>query len=169
MSTRSLAKNLQSQGTNVGGDFVITTKGLMLSKTVSANERVHRYASQTYESVSPGTVLLMVKAINKYQVEILHNESLWITSPDNLYYIEPQDTLQDKAFCITGKLEYPRDYYATLIKYCGGKFKKAVSRNVDYLVAGKNVGANKLSKAAKYGTTIINEDDFHKLMGLSRV
>ena len=170
MPTRSVSKNIRVQGTNIEGDFVITTKGTMLSR--QKEPKPHRYATSlnsTWEQIPAGTILLMVRAINAHTVEVLHNEALWQASTNTLFYINPQKDLNEMAFCITGKLEYPRDYYATLIKYCGGKFKKAVSRNVDYLVTGKNVGATKLDKAKRYDTTVINEDEFHKMMGLSRI
>ena len=53
-----------------------------------------------------------------------------------------------------------RDEAADKIRSLGGEFQPAVSSETDYLVVGANVGASKIVKAEKYGTKIINENEF---------
>jgi DNA ligase (NAD+) len=73
--------------------------------------------------------------------------------------------LNSKKFVITGTLESAgRDEYADKIKSLGGTFQTGVGKDTDYLVVGKNVGANKLSKAKQFGTKIINESELKAML-----
>lgn len=73
--------------------------------------------------------------------------------------------LSDKKFVITGTLEsMSRDQAADKIRALGGVFQPAISKETDYLVVGKNVGASKLKKAEKLDVRQINEDDLLNLL-----
>lgn len=62
---------------------------------------------------------------------------------------------------ITGTLEQmSRDLAAEKIRTQGGTFQTSMANDTDYLVIGKNVGANKLAKAEKLGTKTISEKQF---------
>lgn len=77
-----------------------------------------------------------------------------------------QGPLHGKSFVITGTLEHmSRDLAAEKIRTLGGTFQSSVSKDTDFLVVGKNVGASKLAKAAKYGTKQIDEKELLKLIG----
>lgn len=65
--------------------------------------------------------------------------------------------LKGKSFCITGVLSKPRGVIEDTIRDHGGTIKSGVSKGLDYLVAGANVGATKTTKAQKYGTAVIDE------------
>lgn len=72
--------------------------------------------------------------------------------------------LKGKSFVLTGTLPtYSREEAARLIEENGGKVLSAVSKNVDYLLAGEAAGS-KLEKALKLGITAITEDDFKKML-----
>jgi DNA ligase (NAD+) len=67
-------------------------------------------------------------------------------------------------FVVTGSLEsMSRDQAAERIREQGGTFQSSVGKDTDYLVVGANVGASKLTKAAKLGTKQIDEDEFIRL------
>ena len=51
-----------------------------------------------------------------------------------------------------------------LIEMHGGKNLAAVSGNVDYIVAGENMGPAKLKKAEKLGVKIISEEEFFAMI-----
>ena len=51
-----------------------------------------------------------------------------------------------------------------LIELHGGKNLAAVSGNVDYIVAGENMGPAKLKKAEKLGVKIISEEEFFAMI-----
>lgn len=76
------------------------------------------------------------------------------------------DALEGKSFVISGRfLNHSRDELKALIELHGGRNLAAVSGNVDYLVAGENMGPAKLKKAEKLGIHIISEDEFEAMLG----
>lgn len=69
--------------------------------------------------------------------------------------------LAGKRFVVTGTLgTMGRDQAAEKIRELGGTFQSSVGKDTDYLVAGANVGASKLTKATKLGTVILTEQQF---------
>lgn len=74
--------------------------------------------------------------------------------------------LSGQNFVVTGSLEsMSREEAADKIRALGGTFQTSVGKETDYLVVGGNVGASKLTKAAKLGTKQISEQDLLKLLG----
>lgn len=66
---------------------------------------------------------------------------------------------------ITGTFaRHSRDELKKLIEAHGGENQSSVGKNTDILLAGSGVGPAKLEKATKFGTRIISEDDFDKLI-----
>jgi DNA ligase (NAD+) len=57
-----------------------------------------------------------------------------------------------------------RDQAADKIRALGGTFQNAVGKSTTYLVAGGKLGASKRAAAAKYGTKIIDEQKFLKML-----
>jgi DNA ligase (NAD+) len=75
------------------------------------------------------------------------------------------DLLAGKNVVISGKfLRHSRDELKELIELHGGKNLAAVSANVDYLVAGENMGPAKLQKATKLGIKMLTEEVFEALI-----
>lgn len=73
--------------------------------------------------------------------------------------------LNDKNFVVTGTLEsMSREEAAERIRALGGTFQSSVGKDTDYLIVGANVGASKLAKAAKLGTTQIDEAKLLELL-----
>lgn len=73
--------------------------------------------------------------------------------------------LAGKSLVFTGTLHSgSRDELSKRAKAKGAKVGSAVSAKTDYLVAGDNVGANKLNAAREKGVNIISEDDFLLLL-----
>jgi DNA ligase (NAD+) len=74
------------------------------------------------------------------------------------------DSLADKTFVVTGKLEkYTRDEIHEMIKKYGGKTSSSVSGKTDYLVAGESAGS-KLEKARGLGVKVLTELQFESLI-----
>jgi len=68
-------------------------------------------------------------------------------------------------FVVTGSLDsMGREDAAEKIRSRGGTFQSSVGQDTDYLVVGANVGASKLTKAAKFGTKQIDEKEFLKII-----
>ncbi len=83
-----------------------------------------------------------------------------------------EKTVQDskisgKKFVVTGSLEsLSRDEVSERVQQKGGVFQASISKDTDYLVIGEKAGASKHKKAKDYGTTIIDEANFKKLLDL---
>ena len=75
------------------------------------------------------------------------------------------DRLAGLNFVISGTFaKHSRDQLKELIERHGGKNLSGVSANVDYLLAGQNIGPAKLAKASKLGIKQIGEDDFMRML-----
>lgn len=79
--------------------------------------------------------------------------------------INDSHPLAGKTLVFTGTLQTgSRDELSKQAKACGAKVGSSVSAKTDYLVAGEDVGANKLQAATDKGVAIINEAEFLKLL-----
>jgi DNA ligase (NAD+) len=73
--------------------------------------------------------------------------------------------LNNISFAITGSLaSMSREEAADKIRALGGSFQSSVGKGTTYLVAGGKIGASKIQKAEKFGTQIIDEPQFLKLI-----
>jgi DNA ligase (NAD+) len=76
------------------------------------------------------------------------------------------DVLAGKSFLASGVFKnFSRDGINEAIVAHGGKVLSGVSGKLNYLVAGDNMGPSKKEKAEKLGVTIINEEEFVKMIG----
>jgi DNA ligase (NAD+) len=76
-----------------------------------------------------------------------------------------EGALSGKVFLFTGGLaSFTRDEAKDLVESLGGEAASTVSKKVDYVVAGEEAGS-KYDKAKKLGLTIIDEDEFRKMVG----
>ena len=60
---------------------------------------------------------------------------------------------------------HSRDEYKTIIEQNGGKNTGSVSAKTSFILAGENMGPEKLNKAEKLNVQIMNEEEFLKLIG----
>ncbi|MBR6630695.1 MAG: NAD-dependent DNA ligase LigA [Alistipes sp.] len=75
------------------------------------------------------------------------------------------NALLGKSVVISGKfLGRSRDDMKALVEEHGGKNLAAVSANVDFIVAGENMGPAKRQKAEKLGVKILSEEEFMALI-----
>jgi DNA ligase (NAD+) len=75
------------------------------------------------------------------------------------------DKLGNKTFVISGVFQkHSRDELKDLIEKNGGKNTGSISGKTNYVLAGDNMGPEKLKKAEKLGVTIISEDEFLKMI-----
>jgi DNA ligase (NAD+) len=76
------------------------------------------------------------------------------------------DALHGLTFVISGTFSFhSRDEYKNLIEQNGGKNVGSVSSKTSYILAGENMGPEKLKKAESLGVQLINETDFLKMIG----
>jgi len=120
-----------------------------------------------------------LRAVEGIGVVVAESIAAWFADEDNLvlldkfaelgvrpHYEAKTGGLAGLSFVITGTLQsMDRDQAAEKIRALGGTFQTSVGAGTSYLVAGGKVGASKLAKAEKYGTKIIDEEEFLKIIG----
>lgn len=73
--------------------------------------------------------------------------------------------LAGKTIVATGSLErFTREEIKEAIRRHGGKASSSVSKNTDFVLAGKNAGS-KLDKARELGVPVVSEDEFLAMIG----
>lgn len=73
--------------------------------------------------------------------------------------------LDGLTFVVSGVFsKFSRDDLKAAIEQNGGKIVGSVSGKTNYIVAGENMGPEKLKKAEKLGVKVISEDQFEKLI-----
>jgi DNA ligase (NAD+) len=71
------------------------------------------------------------------------------------------DKLKDLTFVISGVFtKYSRDQYKEIIELHGGKNSGSISKKTNFILAGENMGPEKLKKAQSLGVKLITEDEF---------
>jgi len=74
--------------------------------------------------------------------------------------------LQGMTFVVSGVFQhFTRDEIKASIEQHGGKAASSISGKTTYLLAGENMGPEKLKKAEKLGVAIISESDYEKMIG----
>lgn len=75
------------------------------------------------------------------------------------------DQLVGKRILASGKLEhFKRDEIKDTIIAHGGQYISAVSKNLDFIIEGAEMGPSKREKAVKLGIPLISEEDFIKMI-----
>lgn len=72
-----------------------------------------------------------------------------------------------KTFVFTGTISMPRDEAKARVQELGGKVSGSVSAKTSFVVAGVDPGS-KYTNAQKLGISILNEEDFKKLLDVAR-
>ena len=137
--------------------------------------------AKAFESIEAlrSATLGQLLAIDGIGTVVAESILAWFADEDNLQlldkftqlgvrpYFEPRSgALAGQNFVVTGTLEsMSRDEAADRIRALGGGFQTSVAKDTTYLVAGGKVGASKLKKAEQYGTQIIDEAAFRRLIG----
>lgn len=99
---------------------------------------------------------------NRHIIEKLESYQVQVASADEA---EPfSDKLGGKSFLVSGVFSISRDDLKAMIEKNGGRNVSAVSKSLDYLIAGDKMGPEKLKKAESFGITIISEEQFLQMI-----
>lgn len=80
-------------------------------------------------------------------------------------HVRAAGPLIGKSFAITGTLEgLSREAAAERIRALGGAFQSSVGKGTTYLVYGNKIGDSKRAKAEKFGTEVIDQAAFMKMI-----
>lgn len=101
---------------------------------------------------------------NKAIIERLKAAGLQFSLSEELHQ-NTTDKLKDLTFVISGVFAlHSRDQYKEMIELNGGKNSGSISKKTSFVLAGDNMGPEKLKKAESLGVKIISEDDFLKMI-----
>jgi len=101
---------------------------------------------------------------NKNIVARLKNYGLQMTLSDEQMQSH-SDKLQGMTVVVSGKFtQHSRDEYKTMIEQNGGKNAGSVSAKTSLILAGENMGPEKLKKAEKLGVKIVSETEFLEML-----
>ncbi|MGH7218111.1 MAG: NAD-dependent DNA ligase LigA [Candidatus Microsaccharimonas sp.] len=175
LSAKKLVAAIQDKKTPPLEKFILAL-GIRHVGAQTAIDLANRFES--IDALSHATLeqLESVEGIGKVVAESI---IAWFSGEDNIrllkkftelgvepIYTKKTGALIGKHFVVTGSLEsMSRDEAAEKIRAQGGVFQTSVGKDTDYLVAGGKVGASKLAKAQKYGTEVIDEAAFVKIIG----
>jgi DNA ligase (NAD+) len=100
-----------------------------------------------------------IEIINRLKEKGLQFEMAESASPKS-------SKLEGLSIIASGKLQnFSRDEIKKVIEDNGGKAVSSVSKKTDYLLAGENIGPNKLAKARELNIPIISEEEFLGMIG----
>ena len=99
-------------------------------------------------------------------LHVNNNDPEWMAERVGRFYpTEFDDRFAGKTFVLTGEPDgYGREGTEELIQKFGGVVRGAVSGKTNYLIVGEDPGKRKLEKARELGTTILNTDEFEKML-----
>jgi DNA ligase (NAD+) len=98
---------------------------------------------------------------NKKEIKRLLKAGIKIAEPK----ARKEEGLKGKTFLFTGALEgLSRSDAKDLVEACGGEIASSAGKGVDYVVVGTDPGS-KYAKAKELGLTIIDEEEFQRLVG----
>lgn len=83
--------------------------------------------------------------------------------PNPIEVHEDSQKFEGLTFVITGTLSKDREDFKKMIEERGGKVSSSVSKKTSYVLAGEEAGS-KLVKAKELQVSVLNEDEFNKLI-----
>jgi DNA ligase (NAD+) len=79
--------------------------------------------------------------------------------------VASSNKLQGKTIVISGVFQkYSRDQYKEMIELNGGKNSGSISSKTSFILAGENMGPEKLKKAQSLNVPLMNEDQFLEIL-----
>lgn len=82
--------------------------------------------------------------------------------------VASSDKLKGLKILASGKFSnFKRDEIISFIESHGGSYVKSVSKSLDFIVEGEEMGPSKKEKAQALGVQLISEEEFLKMVGIS--
>lgn len=122
--------------------------------------------------------------INGVGETLVHSIREFFAQPENLdsiarlknhglkFEIEQTETVQlgnaleGKRILASGKLQnFKRDEIVDFVQAHGGQYISSVSKNLDFIIEGEEMGPSKKEKAQKLGIPLISEEEFLRMIG----
>ncbi|MDO4320646.1 MAG: NAD-dependent DNA ligase LigA [Bacteroidales bacterium] len=152
--------------------FVGETTARKIARTVGNIDNLMSWSAERLESIedvgpriAQSIVDFFAEPVNANAVERLRRAGVRMAMAEESTEGRT-DLLGGKSFVISGVFSrHSRDEYKALIEQNGGKNVSSISKKTDYVLAGDNMGPAKLEKARKLGITIIDENEFLRMIG----
>ncbi len=124
---------------------------------ISVDEIGERIAQSILKYFSDERNISVVNRLKNYGLQMeVH--------PDKL--VTSGNALQGLTVVISGTFKLnSRDEYKAMIEQNGGKNAGSVSSKTSFILAGENMGPEKLKKAEKLGIRLVDESEFLKMLG----
>lgn len=146
----TLAKKLARQLRNI--DAIMEASEEQLTATNDVGEQVARSIIDFFAEKKNRT---LIERLKKHGLQFLSDVEAQAQSTK----------LNGLTFVVSGVFsKFSRDDLKAAIEQNGGKVVGSVSGKTSYLVAGENMGPEKLKKAEKLGVKMISEDEFEKMI-----
>ena len=102
---------------------------------------------------------------NRNLVERLKSFGLQLSLSEDM--MQPKgDALNGLTIVISGTFsKHSRDEYKKMIEQHGGKNSGSISGKTNFVLAGENMGPEKLKKAEKLGIQLMDEEEFLRIIG----
>lgn len=85
---------------------------------------------------------------------------------DNANQALESESLKGMKILASGKLNhFKRDEIIDFIEANGGQYLKSVSKSLDFIIEGEDMGPSKKEKAEKLGVKLVSEEEFLKIAG----
>ncbi len=115
-----------------------------------------RIAETIVAYFSDERIIDLIQRLKSCGLQLQLNENQLLTTSNKL---------KDKSFVVSGVFsKFSRDDLKKTIEQNGGKNVGSISGKTNFVVAGENMGPEKLKKAEKLGIPILTEDDFIKMI-----
>ena len=112
------------------------------------------------ERIAESVIKYFSSAENRAIIERMKKFGLQFSLDEDLMQLK-SDVLSGKTIVISGIFaKHSRDEYKKMIEQHGGKNTGSISKKTSFVLAGKNMGPEKLKKAEKLGIKLINEEEF---------
>ncbi|MFA5059911.1 MAG: NAD-dependent DNA ligase LigA [Candidatus Omnitrophota bacterium] len=160
----SLSRLLYALGiSNIGekAAYTLAQKFLSLENIINAKAEDLENIHEIGEVMSYSLRDFFSKPATKKLVERLRQVGVSMLEPKNVL---ADNRLEGKKFVFTGEMsEFSRSEAGELVKNLGGEIVSSVSKNTDFVVAGKSPGS-KFDTAVKLGVKILNEQEFKEMI-----
>jgi DNA ligase (NAD+) len=116
------------------------------------------------EKIAESVIKWFEKEEHKKIIERLRKAGVQLANEATSMQIS-SNKLEGKSFVVSGVFSnYSREELKLLIEQNGGKNVGSISSKTDYVLAGDNMGPAKKQKAENLGISVINEEDFQKMI-----
>lgn len=150
-----------------------------LAITNSNHVQCYNESTQTWTSLNIGKIVMIIeedsnlpetynsnrfassKMARKGYTKILTDTGLFFIPSHKITKLEANISLQGKVFCLTGTLNYQREFFISLIETYDGKYKTSITKDVNVLIcANPRSNSKKLINARNNGIKVISENEF---------